>query len=200
MAYQGLAPPPPTETLNDFRQREAENLVKIARLLSELNNNCASEKQSLGEQAQGHGHRVEEGFTQFKGIKSPLDPASGQPPPAATHEKLEYLSLTVRSSLDRIRALEASYSRLQKGGNPRSYESSPQTYDNRRSQLPKTMPIPPANRELTNGIRSCALSEIPLVDTAKLSGTSGIRKPRFSSMFGLRRPKRRLILPPSALF
>ncbi|KAL0058455.1 hypothetical protein AAF712_014871 [Marasmius tenuissimus] len=139
MAYQGLTPPPLTETLNDFRKREGENLAKIARLLSD--------KHSPSNQVQGHCHhgQDEEGFMQFKGIQSVPNPLSSQPPPAAPHQKLEYLSLTVRSSLDRIRALETSYSRLQNGRNPGSHESSPQTY-NGRSEPPKIAPIPTTNR------------------------------------------------------
>ncbi|KAL0058661.1 hypothetical protein AAF712_014662, partial [Marasmius tenuissimus] len=88
----GLAPPPPIETLNNFRKRETENLIKVARLLSKLDNSWNSEKQSLGKQAQRHGRLVEEGFTQLKRIQSTLDLVSSQPSRAAPHEKLEYLS------------------------------------------------------------------------------------------------------------
>ncbi|KAL0572388.1 hypothetical protein V5O48_009580 [Marasmius crinis-equi] len=109
----GLFPPPMVETLHAFRQREAENIVKIARHVSGLDKRWASEKQLLLEQVEKHGRLLNDGFQQLKGMEDTLKAVSHQPKPPIPHEKLERLTSAVHSSLNRIRDLEASHSRLQ---------------------------------------------------------------------------------------
>ncbi|KAL0575757.1 hypothetical protein V5O48_006221 [Marasmius crinis-equi] len=109
----GLFPPPTVETLHAFRQREAENIVKIARHVDGLDKRWALEKQSLLEQAEKHGRLFNEGFQQLKGMEDALKAVSRQTKPPIPHEKLERLTSAVHSSLNRIRDLEASQSRLQ---------------------------------------------------------------------------------------
>ncbi|KAJ8074710.1 hypothetical protein PM082_022288 [Marasmius tenuissimus] len=145
-----LAAPPPIETLNDFRKREAENLVKIARRLIKLNDSWESERESLVEQAERHGCLIEEGFTQVKEMQKQLDSLSRQPVPALPHEKLNYLFSAAQSSLTRISALEQSISRLQKEKisgshtpSPHSYYTHPQTPSSKPTTIPNH-PKPPS--------------------------------------------------------
>ncbi|KAL0575161.1 hypothetical protein V5O48_006804 [Marasmius crinis-equi] len=110
----GFTSPPPIETQTAFRKREAENLVKIARKLSELDGSWASTKQSLVDQIEKHARMFEEGFSQVEGIQQSLQLIPRQPISADPQEKLECLSADIQASQSRIRALEESLSRLEK--------------------------------------------------------------------------------------
>ncbi|KAJ8074093.1 hypothetical protein PM082_012385 [Marasmius tenuissimus] len=134
----GLITPLPTETLTTFRQREAENLVKLARGLSDMQKSQDLEQRSISrqveeharrldeihktwnceqkavlERVEKHAHMFEDGFSQLKGIQQTLNVLSRQPVPAIPEEKLECLTTAMNSSLNRIRALEVALSRLQ---------------------------------------------------------------------------------------
>ncbi|KAJ8074133.1 hypothetical protein PM082_012425 [Marasmius tenuissimus] len=134
----GLITPQPTETLTTFRQREAENLVKLARGLNDLQKSRDLEQKSIYQQVEEHERRLneihktwncdqravlervekhthmfEDGFSQLKGLQQALNVLSRQPVPAIPEEKLKCLTSAVDSSLNRIRALEATLSHLQ---------------------------------------------------------------------------------------
>ncbi|KAK1232549.1 hypothetical protein PQX77_004307 [Marasmius sp. AFHP31] len=119
--------------LTAFLEGEGEGLVGFDCRLNKLWNSWASEQGSIYELVEGldefqatwnfeqkvaleqvekQTRMLEDGFSQLKGIQQVLSLLSQQPVPLISNDKLEWFTLTLGSSLDRIRTLEVALSRL----------------------------------------------------------------------------------------